>query len=98
MHSQKLLNFIKENKTLFWSADPKRLHEISLGLLVETILNYGNEKSVKKLFDLVGIDKVAVIFYEQTSRKRLNYHKRTINYFNLYFNRHARRDTHKRAV
>jgi len=97
MHSPELLNFIKENKTLFWSADPKRLHEISLGLLVETILNYGDEKSVKKLFDLVGIDKVAEIFYEQTSRKRMNYYKQTINFFNLYFKRHVRRDPHKRA-
>jgi len=97
-HSTEIIDFIKENKTLFWSADPKRLHEISLSLLVETILNYGNEKSVKKLFDLVGIDKVAEIFYEQTSRKRLNYHERTINFFNLYFKRHAQRDTHKRAV
>ena len=70
---------------------PKREDKknISLDALVEAILNYGNEKNIKKLFELVGIKKVAEIFRKQASRKRVNYHNRTVHYFNLYFQKNA---------
>ncbi|CEG12780.1 conserved hypothetical protein [groundwater metagenome] len=33
------------------------------------MLNYGDEKSVKNLFDPVGINNVADIFYKQIAKK-----------------------------
>ncbi len=84
-----LREFIKENSRLFWWIDPEKIENIELPFLVEAVLNYGNEKSVKKLFELVGIKTVADIFDRQISGGRTNYHPRTINFFKLYFERHA---------
>ena len=81
--------FIMENSSLFWWIKPEEKPNISINALVEAVLNYGNEKSVKKLFDLIEINKVADIFFRQISGKRSNYNKRTINFFKIYFKRHA---------
>lgn len=89
MKTLEIREFIKENKHLFWYIKEDAKADISLEVLVETILHYGNEKSVKKLFDLVGIREVADIFYKQISAKRVNYPPRTINFFDLYFKKHA---------
>jgi len=82
-------NFIKENQALFWSVKPDEKPNISLNLLVETILNYGDEKQVKKLFDLIGIQTTADIFSRQISGRRSNYRPRTRHFFTLYFKKHA---------
>lgn len=81
--------FIKENKSLFWYIKGNALESISVEFLVETILHYGNAGNVKKLFDLIGIQRVAEIFYKQTSGSRVNYPPRTVHFFNLYFKKHA---------
>ena len=82
-------NFIKENSNLFWYIPEDKKEDISHEVLVEFILNYGNDKSVKKLFNLLGINVVADIFYKQTNRKRVNYQKRSVHFFNLYFKKHV---------
>jgi hypothetical protein len=84
-----LKNFIMENSSLFWWIKPEEKPNISLEAVVEAVLNYGNEKSVKKLFDLIEINKVADIFYRQISGKPSNYNKRTKHFFQIYFKRHA---------
>jgi len=82
-------NFIQENEALFWGVKPEDKVNISLNVLVETILNYGNEKSVKRLFNLIGVKTVAEIFFRQISGRRSNYHQRTKHFFEIYFKRHA---------
>jgi len=89
MNTLEIREFIRENSHLFWWIKPEELENIDIAFPVEAILNYGNEKSVRKLFDLVGIKKTAEIFYRQTSGLRTNYHPRTVHYFTLYFQRHA---------
>jgi hypothetical protein len=89
MNSPEIKAFIKENSSLFWYFKEDEKENISPEVLVEFILNYGDEKSVKKLFVLLGIDVVADIFTKQTSGKRLNYFPQVIHYFNLYFEKHA---------
>ena len=94
MKSPEIKQFIRENSSLFWYIPEKEKENISQEALVESILNYGDEKSVKKLFNLLGIEKVADIFYKQTHKtgiaaKRINYFPRVINFFNLYFKRHV---------
>ena len=84
-----LKEFIKENSSLFWYIPEKEKENINHDVLVEFILNYGNEKSVKKLFDLLGIENVADIFHKLTKRKRVNFFPPVVNYFNLYFKRYA---------
>jgi hypothetical protein len=88
-HNSEINKFIQENSSLFWWIKPEEKMNISINALVEAVLNYGNEKSVKRLFDLVEIKKVANIFYRQISGKRSNYHKRTKHFFKIYFKRHV---------
>ena len=89
MKSNQLLKIIRENRPLFWSMNEKDLDKISTELVVETILSYGDEKSVKELIDTLGIREVARIFFTQISRKRCNYPPRTRQYFSLYFKKYA---------
>ena len=89
MNSPELKAFIRENSHLFWWIKPEEKEHIDVNFLVEAVLNYGNEHSVKKLFELLGLQQVAEIFFRQISRVRVNYHPRTIHYFTLYFQRHA---------
>jgi len=88
-HNSEINKFIQDNSSLFWWIKPEEKMNISINALVEAVLNYGNEKSVKRLFDLVEIKKVANIFYRQISGKRSNYHKRTKHFFKIYFKRHV---------
>jgi len=88
-HNAEIKQFIQENSPLFWSISPEERTNISVNALVEAVLNYGNEKSVKRLFDLIGIKTAANIFYQHISGKRSNYNKRTKHFFQLYFKRHA---------
>ena len=92
-NTPEIKKFIRENSDLFWYIPEDKKEDISHEVLVEFILNFGNDKSVKKLFELLGIDYAADIFRKQTTGKRVNYFKRTIHFFNLYFVRHAHRNT-----
>jgi hypothetical protein len=90
-NSPEIKQFIRENASLFWYIREDAKENISHEVLVEFILNYGDENSVKKLFDLLGIEKVAEIFYKQThkehpiERNRINYFPLVRNFFDLYF-------------
>ncbi len=94
-HNPEIDKFIQENSTLFWWIKPEEKVNISIEALVESVLNYGNVKSIKRLFDLVEITKVADMFNKQISSKRSNYHKRTKHFFQIYFKRHAYRNINK---
>lgn len=89
MHSPELIKLIDDNKYLFWSISREDLDKISLDAVVENFLNNGDVAEIRKLIELVGIQEVARIFYRQISRSRINYHKRTIEFFIHYFKRHA---------
>ena len=89
MNSSEIKKFIHDHRNLFWYTPEEKKEEISLTLVVETILNYGNLESVKKLFKLIGIKKTSEIFKEQINNKRNNYFLPVKNFFELYFKRHA---------
>ncbi len=89
MNREGLKSFIRENTHLFWWINPKERENVELAFVVEAVLNYGDEKSVRRLFELAGTKTVSDIFRRQISGSRTNYHPRTINFFKLYFDRHA---------
>lgn len=92
MNSSEIKDFIRDNSHLFWFMPEDKKEEASIELLVETILNYGSKDAVLKLFDLVGLNKVAEVFRSSitlNTRKRGNYHEITINYFSLLFKKYA---------
>lgn len=89
LNSPEIRQFIRKNSNLFWYIPEDKKQDISLGLLVETILNYGNRASVKELFEQIGIEKAAEVFGEQVKKKRNNYFLPVKHFFQLYFARHA---------
>lgn len=92
MNSPEIKRFIRENNSLFWYIPDDKKEGISKEFLVETILNYGDMSAVIRLFNLLGIDEVAKIFFSSialSDRRKGNYHELTINYFTLVFRRYA---------
>ncbi|MCZ7611069.1 MAG: hypothetical protein M5U17_13005 [Ignavibacterium sp.] len=96
MNSPEIKRFIKEHSSLFWDIPKDKKEDISNESLVETILNYGDKKAVIQLLNLLGIDKVAKIFFNSiniSKRRRGNYNELTLNYFTHVFNKYAPRNT-----
>ncbi len=91
-HPKALQKLIKENKECWWWLEEDRLVEMSLESVVEGLLNYADLDQIRQLFEIVGVDKVAEVFYGSASfsRKLGNYQADVLNYFNLYFQKHAR--------
>ena len=87
--SKEIKRFIKNHSSLFWYIKEDAKESISTEFLVETILNYGELKDVKKMLALLGTKRTAEIFFKQTHNKRCNYFPKVKYYFTLYFNRHA---------
>lgn len=81
--------YIKQHASLFWYTPEANKEEISDNLLVETILNYGTMEDVKALFDLMGMEKVADVFFSAKGRQKLNYFPQIYNFFTLVFNRYV---------
>lgn len=96
-NSPEIKAFLREKKTLFWWIQQDEIENVDIKFMVEQILNYGDDQDVKRLFELVGIEKVADIFYQQTNRERVNYKKQVVNYFNLYFKKYVPQYSDKRA-
>ncbi len=93
-HSERFINFIERNSDLFWHFDKKKLSDLSDAVVVEYILNFGDESTVKELIDILGVDRTAEIFFKNTKGKtRKNYFPQVENFFRLYFSRHAHRNT-----
>jgi hypothetical protein len=90
--SQEIKDFIRAHEAFFWYSPGDKGETVSDELLVESVLNYGNMNDVKQLFQLMGIQKTARIFFDsinQSERRKNNYHELVRNYFTLFFNRHA---------
>ncbi len=86
MRRNKLLDLIKSKSYLFW--DIKEIELLSDEAIVEVILNRGDFDDFLRLIELMGMERVACIFYKQISRERKNYSKKRENYFRLFFERH----------
>jgi hypothetical protein len=83
-----IADFIKKRSYLVWYV--KDLEHLSKEAVVEAVLNYGDFEDVKEIISILGIKKVAYIFKKQTvNRRRINYDPKTVNYFKLYFKKHA---------
>ena len=89
MYSSELKAFIKEKSNLFWYIPEDKKEEVSPGLLVETILNYGTMDDVRTLFRLMGIEEVSRIFFSAKGRQKLNYYPEIYNFFSLLFKKYT---------
>jgi len=71
VNGSKVQAFVGARKGLFWWI--RKGAPVPPGLLVEQVLNYGNDEDVRALFALMGEERVARIFSRQTARARHNY-------------------------
>lgn len=95
MNSPGVKAFIRKNNHLFWYIKEDQKENISMDVLVEFVLNYGDMNAIRELFKLAGINKVADHFRHSitlSERRKGNYHEMTLNYFTLLFNRYAQSD------
>lgn len=84
--------FIREHADLFWYIPDNKKEDVSEGVLVETILNYGDLAALKKMFFILGVSRVAFVFFNsiaKSDRHKGNYHELTLNYFTEYFKRNV---------
>lgn len=85
-----LKKFIQEHQQLWWWVPEEAKMNLSLNSIVEAVLNYGDLGEIKTLFEIVGIKRAADIFYKSTlNQQRTNYSPEILNFFTLYFKRHA---------
>jgi len=76
MDNAKYKRLIHDYSDLFWYTPSNRKVNLGEEQVVETLLNYGDEFAVKRLFEVMGIDRVATIFYSQihsSDRRKNNY-------------------------
>ena len=88
-HSPQLKDFIHEHRDLFWYTPEGKKEEISLELLLETILNYGSLKDSLQLIKMIGTEKTLRILQGAKGRKKMNYYPEIYNFFTLYLRRNA---------
>lgn len=89
MHNDQVLQLIKKYEDLFWYTPKEKKENMSEALIVETILNYGDMDAVKELFDAMGKEKVASVFFSAKGRKKMNYYPEIHNLFTLYFQKYV---------
>lgn len=88
--SKELQNFIKKRKGLVWYV--KDVTKLGPESIVEHVLNFGDWDDFQELVRILGIKKVAKIFWKESKPKRwrrTNYRPGVVNLFNHYFTRHA---------
>jgi hypothetical protein len=90
MNSPEIKQFIREHSNLFWYIPEDKKEEISQELLLETIFNYGDLDDIRRLIKILGIEKIAAIFFSLQGRKKLNYYPEIYNYCDLLLKKYAR--------
>ena len=79
--------FIQRHKGLVWST--QHYDDLSEEFIVESVLNYGDWHDVQEVVEILGMHRIADIFYQQIAFPRNNYRPEIIDYFSRYFQKHA---------
>ncbi|MEK7615814.1 MAG: hypothetical protein AAB420_01230 [Patescibacteria group bacterium] len=85
-------DIIRKNPGLIWYS--RNYDGFEESTVVEAVLNYGDWDEFKALKESLSVERVAEIFRENAFRERTNYRDDVRQYFTLYFDKHAPRDTH----
>ena len=88
-HNKEIEGFIKDHSDLFWYTPEEKKKEISLELLMETVLNYGSLEDSLHLIKLTGKKKALQILQNAKGRKKMNYYPEIYNFFTLYLKKNA---------
>ncbi len=87
--NQQLKAFIRKHSNLFWYTPEDKRENISLELLLETILNYGTLDDSLHLIKLIGFNNARKMLQSVEGRKKMNYYPEIYNFFSLYLNKNA---------
>lgn len=85
--------YIETHKTLFWYTPERQKKNISDLLLLETVLNYGTLDDCRQLFNIMGIQHAAKVFFSAKGRQKGNFFPEIYNFFTLVFNKYAPRNS-----
>ncbi len=86
---ERLLNFIRDRKPLFWDVGFGDLKSLSEEAVLERVLNYGSFDDCKELLGILGLEEAARIFQKESQMSRSNYLPAIKNYFTLYFEKYV---------
>lgn len=92
MNSPALKALIRKKADLFWYTKDTEKENLPLEVVLEFFINYASLEDVLALFDIVGINKAAEVFWKQlntSERVANNFNKLSRNYFSLYFKKYA---------
>jgi len=89
MRNSNLKAFTESRSYLFWYVKKEKLENLSEEVIVEQVLQYGDLDDIRQMFEIIGLERTSVIFAKIAKKKRINLHPKTINFFNLYFQRHV---------
>lgn len=89
MNSPEVKAFIREHADLFWYVPNDKKEDISEGVLVEFIINYGTLNDFLRLGQLIGLKKIYDIITNLEGRKQGNYFPELLNFYTLYLQRNA---------
>jgi len=90
-HATELQKYLTKKRYLAWWV--KDIRKLSEAAAVEAVLNYGDWDDVQKIMKILGAQKVAQIFFKESSKPRQNYQPRTKHFFSLYLKKYASRNT-----
>ena len=90
-NSPELKALIRKNAHLFWYTKDSEKENLPLPVVLEFFINYADKENIKALFNTVGINNAATVFFEQVNAwgSRSNYLPELQNYFTLYFKKYA---------
>lgn len=91
-NSPELRALIRENAHLFWYTKDSEKENLPLAVVLEFFINYADLATIKKLFNIVGIETAANFFFEEinkSERAANNYHPEFRNFFGLYFRKNV---------
>jgi len=89
MNPPEIKQFINQHSNLFWYTPEDKKQEISNEFLVETIFNYGDLEDVRKLFKIMGVERLSEIFSGLQGRKKLNYYPEIYHFFSILIHRYV---------
>jgi len=82
-----LQDILKAKPYLSWYI--KNKDELSDESALEHILGYGDWDDVQKAENILGINKMRLLFKKMTQKKRVNLKPKTVDYFTRYFEKYA---------
>jgi hypothetical protein len=84
-----LSQFSKQNRQIFWDIPDSGLPQLSENAVLERVLMYGEWVQVTSLFQILGLKRASEVFIALTTKRRVNLSPATVNFFKLYFEKHA---------